>query len=78
MFDPARLTWRVWRAAAKAVRLNLTAEGQFWVESRWSDVVGGKLDPSGTAGACHHLHRLHHGPDEDGLNRELGMRPVCD
>lgn len=51
MFDPARLTWRVWHAAAKAVCLNLTPEGQLWVESCGSDVVGGTLDPSGTAGA---------------------------
>lgn len=50
MFDPSRLTWRVWRAVAKAVRLNLTPEGQLWVESSGSDVVGGTLDPSGTAG----------------------------
>lgn len=50
MFDPTRLTWRVWCAVAKSVRLNLTPEGQLWVESRGSDVVGGKLDPSGTAG----------------------------
>lgn len=41
-----RLTGRVWHAAAKSVRLNITPEGQ-----RGSDVVGGTLDPSRTAGA---------------------------
>lgn len=51
MFDPARSTRRVWRTAAKSVCLNLTPGGQLWVESRGSDVVSGKLDPSGTAGA---------------------------
>lgn len=50
-FDPAPLTGRVWHAAADSVRLNITTEGQLWVESHGSDVVSGKLDPSGTAGA---------------------------
>lgn len=45
------VTWRVWHSTAKAIYLNLTLDGQLWVESCGSDVVGGKLDPSGTAGA---------------------------
>lgn len=44
-------TRRVWRSTTKAIYLNLTLDGQLWVESCGSDVVGGKLDPSGTAGA---------------------------
>lgn len=32
------------------IYLNLTQDGQLWVESCGSDVVGGTLDPSGTAG----------------------------
>lgn len=45
------VTWRVWHSTAKAIYLNLTLDGQLWVEACGSDVVGGKLDPSGTAGA---------------------------
>lgn len=41
----------MWRSTAKAIYLNLTLDGQLWVQSCGSDVVGGKLDPSGTAGA---------------------------
>lgn len=41
----------MWHSTAKAIYLNLTLDGQLWVESCGSDVVGGKLDPSGTAGA---------------------------
>lgn len=44
------VTWRVWHSTAWAVYLNLTQDGQLWVESCRSDVVGGKLGPSGTAG----------------------------
>lgn len=62
-FDPARLTRRVWRAAAQSGRLNLTPEGpalgRFAVGQMW---LVAALDPSGTAGICW----LHHGPDEDG------------
>lgn len=45
------VTWRVGRSATKAIYLNLTLDGQLWVQSCGSDVVGGELDPSGTAGA---------------------------
>ena len=40
----------MWHSAAKAIYLNLTVEGQLRVESCGSDVVGGRMGPSGTAG----------------------------
>lgn len=33
------VTWRVWLSTAKAIYLNLTLDGQLWVESCGSDVV---------------------------------------
>lgn len=33
------VTWRVWRSTAKAIYLNLTLDGQLWVETCGSDVV---------------------------------------
>lgn len=43
---------RVWHSTAKAIYLNLTLDGQLRVEPSRSDVVGGRLDPSATAGPC--------------------------
>lgn len=48
------VTWRVWHSTTKAIYLNLTLDGQLWVESCGTDVVGGKLGPSGTAGVLSH------------------------
>ncbi len=74
------VTWRVWHSTAKAIYLNLTLDGQLWVESCGSDVVGGKMDPSGTAGtlspACLVASWSWHSYSRDSLTVVLSVPPT--